>query len=148
MIKRTIPPIDETPEQRIERLEKAVSAKDLIIERQLAELLFLRRRFFGRSSERFIPDDPGQLKLAFDGMESLEEEKQVAEEEKVITYTRKKEEKKRPVREAIPAHLRRELVVIEPENIPDGAVRIGEEVTEKLEYKPGEVYVLRTERPK
>ena len=148
MIKRTIPPKDETPEQQIERLKKAVSERDLIIERQQVELFFLRRRLFGRSSERFIPDDPGQLKLAFDGMESLEEEKQVAAEEKVITYTRKIEEKKKPVREAIPDHLRREVVVIEPENIPEGAVRIGEEVTEKMEYKPGEVYVLRTERPK
>ena len=148
MIKRVIPPIDETPDQRIDRLEKAVSAKDIIIEKQLAELLYLRRRIFGRSSERFIPEDPNQLSLAFEGIETLAQEEELATEEKVISYTRKKEEKKQPVREAIPAHLRREVVVIEPENIPEGAVRIGEEVTEKMEYKPGEVYVLRTERPK
>ena len=45
-------------------------------------------------------------------------------------------------------HLRREDVVIEPDNIAEGAVRIGEEITEKLEYNPGEIFVRRVIRPK
>jgi transposase len=148
MKKRDITPIDESLEQRIERLEKGIAERDIKIEKLVAELIFLRRQIYGHSAERFVPEDPNQLRLAFEGMETLPEEKEVVAEETVVTYTRKKEEKKQPVREAIPDHLRREEVVIEPENIPEGAVRIGEEVTEKIEYKPGEVYVLHIVRPK
>ncbi len=148
MKKRDATPIDESLEQRIERLEKGIAERDITIEKLVAELIFLRRQMYGHSSERFVPEDPNQLRLAFEGIETIPEEKEVVAEGAVVTYVRKKEEKKQPVREAIPDHLRREEVVIEPENIPEGAVRIGEEVTEKLEYKPGEVYVLHIVRPK
>ncbi len=161
---------NETPEQVIERLEKAlfdlssalaekdttIAEKDASIanlearnEKLTNELLYLRRQLFGRTSERFIPQDPSQLTLAFDGLDELPEEQQVKSEEVVVpSYTRRKEAGKKPVREPLPETLRREEVVIEPENIPEGAVRIGEEVTEKLEYNPGEVYVKRIVRPK
>lgn len=141
-------PKNETLEQKIERLEKAIVERDSKIERLSNELILLRRRLFGRSSERFIPQDPAQLSIAFDGLECLPEELEVQTQEIEIRYTRKKENKKQPVRNTIPDHIRREEVIIEPENIPEGSVRIGEEVTEKLEYVPGEVYVKRTIRPK
>lgn len=163
-------------EQEIERLEKVLAEREIALGKQQAtiaekettisrlesekeqlaaekekltnEILFLRRQLFGRTSERFIPANPDQLVLAFDGEDMLPEEKQAKPEEITVTYTRKKESKGKPVREPIPANLRRVEVVIEPENIPQGAVRIGEEVTEKLEYIPGEIYVKRIIRPK
>ncbi|MCK9411140.1 MAG: IS66 family transposase [Prolixibacteraceae bacterium] len=148
---------NETPEQKIERLERQINERDQTIEKlgttveKLSnELIALRRRMFGRSSERFVPEDPSQLSLAFDGQECIPEETTIeVEAEKIeITYTRNKENNRKPVRTAIPDSIRREEVVIEPENIPQGAVRIGEEVTEKLEYLPGEVFVKRIIRPK
>ncbi len=148
MKKREVIPLDETLEQQIERLTQTVGERDSTIEKLINELFALRRRIFGRSSERFIPDDPNQLSLAFEGMETLPEEQESQPEEIKVAYTRKKEAKKQPVRQAIPDHLRREEQVIEPENIPAGAVRIGEVVTEKMVYNPGEVYVLRTIRYK
>jgi len=151
-------PTTETPQQKIARLEAALSKtnQELIAAKEknqelIHELLLLRRRMFGRSSEKFIPEDPAQLRLAFEGESKLPEEQQEQkqpEAEIAITYTRKAQTKKQPVREAIPAHLPRVEQVIEPENIPQGAVRIGEEVTEKLEYIPGKVVVHRTVRPK
>ena len=148
MIKRDLAPVNETLEQKIERLEKGIFERDSKIETLINELIALRRRMFGRSSERFLPEDPNQLSLAFEGDESLPEEQGIEPEKIEISYTRNKENKKQPVRNAIPEFIRREEVVIEPENIPEGAVRIGEEITEKLEYIPGEVYVQRTVRPK
>ena len=156
---RDLDPKNETVEQKIERLEKGiverdskieklVSERDATIQKLINEVIALRRRLFGRSSERFVPEDPSQLSLAFDGQESLPEELEVEAQEIEVSYTRKKENKKQPVRNAIPGHIRREEVVIEPEYIPEGSVRIGEEVTEKLEYVPGEVFVKRTIRPK
>jgi transposase len=141
-------PKNETVEQKIERLEKAIVERDSKIETLSNELILLRRRLFGRSSERHIPEDPSQLSIAFEGLESLPEELEAQTQEIEVRYTRKKENTKQPVRNAIPEHIRREDVVIEPENIPEGSVRIGEEVTEKLEYVPGEVFVKRTIRPK
>jgi transposase len=115
------------------------------------ELLYLRRTLFGRSSERFIAQDPNQLQIAFEGMEQLPEEKQVEEAEKeTITYERKKkaEHPAQPVRQALPAHLERKEEVIEPTPIPEDSKCIGEEVTEILEYIPGELYVRRIIRKK
>jgi len=159
-----IAPENETPEQKIPRLEKALAERDneleklakelekrdSKIEKLINEIIALRRSIYGRSSERFIPEDPNQLSLAFEGMDILPEEQAVEAEPEIITvtYQRRKENKKQPVREAIPDSIRRVDIVIEPENIPEGAVRIGEEVTEKLGYIPGEVIVDRTIRPK
>jgi transposase len=68
----------------------------------------------------------------------------------VITYERKKPalDKKQPVRLPLPENLRREEEIIEPEGIDENWVRIGEEVTEQLEHKPGELYVRRIIRHK
>ncbi|GHU13629.1 transposase [Betaproteobacteria bacterium] len=123
-----------------------------LLEKQklLDELAYFRRAFFGHKSERYLPEDPNQLKLDFAGMEELPEEKEAREEVQTITYTRvhKKETPAKPVRMALDPSLRREVTVIEPENIPEGSKCIGEEITERLEYTPGEFWVKRIERKK
>ena len=48
----------------------------------------------------------------------------------------------------IPAHLRREEIIIEPEEVPEGVKKIGEEITEVMEYKKAEIYVKKYIRPK
>lgn len=113
------------------------------LEHQLAEL---KRMIFGAKRERFIAPDPAQGTL-FDLPEALLSEKQTEE----ITYTRtkpEKPEKKHPLRAELPAHLPRKVEVIEPENLPEGAKKIGEAVTEILEYEPANVFVRKIIRPK
>lgn len=116
------------------------------------ELLYLRRAMFGRSCERYIKEDPEQLTMDFDGVETLaEEEKAQAEQLKqTITYQRKvnKETCSKPVREPLPADLPRKEEIIEPDPIPEGSHCIGEQVTEVLEYTPAEFYVRRIIRKK
>jgi len=53
-----------------------------------------------------------------------------------------------PSRNPIPAHLRREEVTIEPTEDVTGWKKIGADITEELEYPPGELYVKRYVRPK
>ena len=113
---------------------------------QVALLTFqleqLKRMIFGSRSERFVPADLAQGTL-------FEAEATAPPPTQAISYTRTKpQEKKQPVREAIAAHLPRVECVIEPENIPEGAKRIGEEVTETLAYTPGSIHVDRIVRPK
>lgn len=45
-------------------------------------------------------------------------------------------------------HLPREVETIEPEGLSDNAKKIGEQVTELLEYNPGKIYVRQIVRPK
>lgn len=111
------------------------------LKQQLNEL---KRLIFGSRSERFIPTDDSQLSL-FD-IEKKKEEAQTQE----ISYLRKKadKEKQQAIRAKIPAHLPRVEEVVEPENIEEGSKKIGEEITEVLEYNPARVYVRKIIRPK
>lgn len=124
-----------------ERDELATERDEL--KRQLAEL---KRMIFGSKSERFIPIDTSQLAL----FEALIHEKEAELNTHTITYQRdkKKPEKEKPVRTVIPSHFPRVEEIIEPKNIPEGAVKIGEEITELLEIKPLTVFVRRIVRPK
>jgi len=123
---------------------QALKDENQSLKDQLAQL---RRMIFGSKRERFISqDNPDQLTL-FDPPEA--EEVEVEVETKEVSYTRKiKKEKKQPLRTELPAHLPRKEEVIEPENIPQGAKKIGESVTEILEYTPAEIFVRRIVRPK
>ncbi len=93
--------------------------------------------------------DSNQLQLQ---LEELEEKIwQQGEELQQISYKRKKpekEEKQGRGRMPIPAHLRREDIIIEPEEIPEGSKKIGAEITEVMEYKKAEIYVKKYIRPK
>lgn len=121
---------------------KSFKAEVALLKYQLAEL---KRLIFGAKSERFISQIPGQLNL-FDIPSELPLEKPQEE----ITYTRNKpeKEKKHPLRAEIPAHLARRVEVIEPENITEGAKKIGEAITETLEYEPANIFVRQIVRPK
>ena len=113
------------------------------------ELEWLKRQFFGRKSERFEGMNPAQLQLQ---LEDLEHKLQQQEAElQQINYKRKKpgkEEVPPRGRMPIPDHLRREEITIEPEDLPEGSKKIGEEVTEVMEYKKAEIYVKKYIRPK
>ncbi len=138
-------------EKKNERYEAVIKEKDDKIKQLTDQLAWYRRKFWKASSEKFIPQDPNQRRIDFDGLDVLPQEKAVMEsaEKEIISYERKKPEKlkKQPVRLPLPDYLRREKEVIEPEGIDQNWVRIGEEITEKLEYKPGELYVHQIIRP-
>jgi len=48
----------------------------------------------------------------------------------------------------LPCHLPRVKEVIEPKEVEEGAKKIGDEITEILEYTPGKIYVRQIIRPK
>jgi transposase len=139
-------------EKKIAHYQEVIKEKESLIKKLTDQLAWLRRKFWKPASEKFIPQDPAQRKLDFDGLDILPEEEEAIKKaaKEIITYERKKPEKikKQPVRMPLPAHLRREEEVIEPEGIDENWTRIGEEVTEILENKPGELYVRRIIRPK
>jgi len=139
-------------EKKIAHFQKVIEEKDRLIKKLTDQLAWLRRKFWKASREKCIPADPAQRKIDFDGIDILPEEEETikAAESEIITYKRNKPEptKKQPVRLPLPEHLRREEEIIEPEGVDENWVRIGEEVTEQLEHKPGELYVRRIIRHK
>ena len=109
------------------------------------ELEKLKKLIFGSKSERFIPSDSSQLSLDITGVDQPTNESQTED----ISYTRSKADKKNGhARMELPAHLHREEVVIEPAEDVSEAVKIGEVITEVLEYTPGKLFVTKYIRPK
>lgn len=115
------------------------------------ELAQLKRLIFGQKRERFVPlVNEQQLAIA------LHEELTAAPAvppTTTITYTRREKKSsttkpKHPSRNPLPSHLRREEIVIAPAEDTSTLKKIGEEITEELEYQPGELYVKRYIRPK
>lgn len=108
---------------------------------QLAEL---KRMIFGAKSERFIGATNDQPTLF-----EIPATQTINQPKEEISYTRNKpQEKKQPLRMELPAHLPRRDEVIEPTDLPLGAKKIGEAITEVIEYEPASAYVRRIIRPK
>jgi transposase len=115
------------------------------------ELNSLKRMIFGSKHERFVPtaNNPAQTSLDL----TVE---QVATcsviDAKKITYTRTTtdvtDKKEHPGRMKLPEHLERREIVIEPEEDVSGLKKIGAEITEELEYEPGNFYVNKIVRNK
>jgi len=129
--------------QVLQKAHSELQAEYLFLKQELAQL---KRMIFGSKSERFVQQDSGQLSL---GLDIQEQEPPEAETEE-LSFTRRKpkKEKESPVRLQLPSHLRREGHIIEPDEDISGAKKIGEVVTEILEYIPGKFYVEKYVRPK
>jgi transposase len=129
-------------------VEKKLTYEELELKVELleAELATLKRLIFGQKRERFIPEQ-NIAQLVFFNDEPSRDMKPQTE---TIHYTRRKRqsEQKPHGRNPLPAHLPRKEIVIMPEIDVTGLKKIGQEVTEELEYKPAEFYVNVYIRPK
>lgn len=106
--------------------------------------LFLKRYFGGTKNESL---DPKQLELLLAGLTAVSAPTPVAEKNtpaRAATAAR-------PVRQPLPAHLETERVVLEPAEVqqqPTGWRKLGEEVTEELDWKPAKFIKRLYIRPK
>ncbi|HUT84169.1 MAG TPA: IS66 family transposase, partial [Thermodesulfobacteriota bacterium] len=128
-------------------LEEEKREQDIEIAYLKQELAQIKRMIFGSKSERFIQEDPGQLELGLD----VEKKEAPEAETEQLSFTRRKPKGKKqesPIRLPLPSHLHREEILIEPQEDVTGGKKIGEVVTEILEYTPGKFYVEKYIRPK
>lgn len=134
---------DQRSYQEVEQENIQLHAEIVYLKQELAQL---KRFIFGQSRERFIgSDSSSQLEL------DLGDEKQTVQaESETISYTRKKKSLKQTThgRNPLPDHLPRHDHIIEPDEDTSSMQKIGEEITEELDYKPGSLYVNRYIRPK
>lgn len=130
----------------LDALRAMVLAQQAQIEHLKLLIAKLRRMQFGRRSEQ-LGQRLDQLELALEELEAAKAQRPAP------APTVEQEEKARPVRKPLPAHLPREALVLAPPHAccPDcgGALKkLGEDVAEMLEYVPARFKVIRQVRPK
>ena len=137
--------------------ELSVQFKALEIEKLKLQIAKLRRMQFGRSSER-ITRQIEQLELRLEELETGEAEAAAKAEAAADTAepVAPIRERAKPKRQPLPDHLPRQEVVHQPAadgacTCPDcgkGMAKLGEDITEVLDYVPGRFQVIRHVRPK
>jgi transposase len=110
----------------------------------------LQRAQFGRRSEKLNDD---QLNLALEDIEQAIAANDANDDKKDPAAARRRAEKRRANRGALPAHLPRVHVTVEPEDTNCPCCRapmhvIGEETSQRLDAIPAQYRVLVTHRPK
>ena len=135
--------------------QQLIGQKDKTITRLQQQIEMLQRKIWGKSSERYINEDPLQRKLDFDGLDLLPEEKELATsaKEEIEQYKKVRvievKEKKHPVRKPLPESLPREETHIYPENVNlENWTELAPEITEILERETARWYVRRIIRHK
>ena len=116
------------------------------------QLQQLQKMIFGSRHERFVAADLNTSQLSLDIQAETIASCSVVDAKK-ISYVKNQlavEQKPllHPGRMKLPEHLRREEIVIEPAEDTAGCKKMGEEITEVLEYQPGELYVKQYRRIK
>jgi transposase len=133
--------------------DAAIAARDEALSQndRLQHLLHqLQRMQFGRRSEKL---DPDQLALAFEDVEQAIAADEAADDKQNEAAARARADKRRSNRGALPAHLPRVHVTIEPEDKNCPCCRsplhvIGEETSERLDVIPAQFRAIVTHRPK
>ena len=134
---------DDIIAQKEAEIAKVKSA-NAILEHENAQL---KKLIFGFKSEKFKPTpiDANQLNMFADLEEPVATEQLTKTPVKGYTKTSKK---KHPGRQALPDHLPLKEVIIEPEQDIEGLTKVGEEITEVLDYTPASLTRIRYIRPK
>jgi len=133
--------------------DAAITARDEALsqsDRLLHLLRQLQRMQFGRRSEKL---DPDQLGLAFEDVEQAIAASEADDDKQNQAAARARADKRRANRGALPAHLPRVHVTVEPEDKTCPCCRsplhlIGEETSERLDVIPAQFRAIVTHRPK
>lgn len=115
------------------------------LEFQIAEF---KRMIFGAKSERFVPEQESTQLSLFSAPLTEAEEQGPVKETKVESHTRISQSKAKPKRQVLPDWLERRVEVLEPDVDTSNLVKIGEEITERLEYQAAKLVVHQIIRPK
>lgn len=135
---------------RISRLTAVSEEAEARYQRLQIMLKTLLKSQYGKRSEKLgaarLDDD--QLAFLFEEIETG-----LGEIQARLEHAVPKPERPKRVRKALPAHLERIEVVLEPEALPCGCgacepVMIGEDVSERLDVTPARFCVIVTRRPK
>jgi len=129
----------------IQKENEALKSENFILKEENAQL---KKLLFSSKRERFKGvENPEQTQL-FD----LSEQREPVQEEKQVVVKKKKKKKTSSrtgvKRNDFPARLRREEVIVLPQENLEGLTKIGEDITEILAYTRADFYVKKIIRPR
>jgi transposase len=138
--------------QNLVAQHETLISRETEIENLKLLILKLRRMQFGRKSEK-LDAQIEQLELQLEDLESTQTESVSAQTEAQCEAASAQPAKRKPVRRPLPEHLPRETQMHAPKETacPEcgGALRkLGEDVSEMLEFVPAQFKVIRIVRPK
>jgi transposase len=146
----------EAERSRLEAQERAarLEAEKVVLQQTLEDernrLRKIIKEFVARRSERYKSGviAEGQLSLFVEQLVQLGQSLQASAIDPPVRRKPGAAKRKHPGRRPIPDNLPRLDVIIEPEEDVSACVKIGEEITEELDYVPGHFFVRRFIRPK
>jgi transposase len=123
-----------------------------------AELAELKRELFGPKSDRLTPEQQEQLAALNQDLEADAQRPDAAsdgvlDEDEEDEKQKKRTRRRRGGRHPLPAHIETETITMEPDLVPCTCCgklpeRIGEEVTEEIDFIPAKLIRRRIVRPK
>jgi len=141
--------VQDTSIEQLQKQNASLQNENSYLKEQLE---WFKRQIFGKRSEKVIP--PNENQLEFDGFGDLQK---VEKDEKktVSSHSRRKPKRNGKDSVTLPEDIPTETTVLD---IPEGEkvcpetgkplVKIGEEVTHKLAFKPGSYFLKKFVRPK
>jgi transposase len=130
-------------------LYEASQLRIVALEQQLSQL---QKIIFGSRHERFVPANANTSQLSLDMQADATASCSVVDAKKISYITTKTAVENKPLvhpgRMKLPEHLRREEIIIEPQGDITACKKMGEEITEVLEWEPGELFVKKYVRNK
>ena len=135
--------------EQSQSLNASLQVQVLQLTQQLQQL---QKMIFGSRQERFIPATQNDPQLSLDIPVETVAAVSVSSAQ-MISYVRQNatiesRPLQHPGRMKLPESLRREQIIIEPSEDITDCKKMGEEITEVLEYLPGELYVKQYKRIK
>ena len=114
------------------------------------QLYYLKRQLYGKRSEKLDPDQRLLFEQLYDQLHSEKQKQQQQSSEDKRKKSRSQTNSNHKGRRPLPENLPREVIEIEPpsedkscDDCHSDKARIGQEVTEELEYRPASFYVKR-----
>jgi transposase len=141
-----------TKDQLLERQTREVAFKQALVDKLTHELAVLKRLKFAATSEKFCAGLSAEQRSLLEETLDADIAEASGEIERASRGDKGKKDKQSPKREPLPPHLPRRDVHHEPESTACGCgcqmKRIGQDVSEKLDYEPGVFTVERHVRGK
>lgn len=130
-------------------LNQALQLQVLHLQQQLSQL---QKMIFGSRHERFVAAEVNTAQLSLDIQADATASCSVVDAKKISYVRTNVSVEDRPLvhtgRMKLPEHLRREEITIEPTEDITSCKKMGEEITEVLEWEPGELFVKKYVRIK
>jgi len=132
---------------KVSEQQKTIEAQAIQINLLKLQIIELQKFIFGGKQEKFTPNVNALQVDLFPDEKLAEVSVTTTVATKEVTTTKTNIRVNHNGRNPLPSHIRREEIILEPTQDVTGLTPVGEEITEVLEYKQGELFIKKYIRP-